>query len=376
MIHQIEPRIGNAEVKAVTDYLQSGGWLTEHTKTREFEEALADFLGVKHCILTTSGTTALYLAYYNLKIPIGRESSYRRVILVPDLTMIATASAVLSCTHEVMLSDIDKDTLCLDLDYLESILPHEIMAVAYVSLNGRCGDMERLRNICRKKGWYLVEDACQSFGSKHKGKYLGTYGDIGCFSLTPHKIITTGQGGFVVTDSDELNCDIRKLKDFGRVKPGVDEFDTFGMNFKYTDLQAVIGLAQLESISWRIQVKRDMYAIYYNLLGDIPESDLYMFPLGEETVPWFVDIYTPHRDKIARALSENEIGARPLYPPLHEQFPYKYQVDPGRGYNVTKEYSSKGLWLPSSLTLTQEDIIKICDVIKEVCQEGDNYGKD
>jgi perosamine synthetase len=345
MIHQIEPRIGNAEVKAVTDYLQSGGWLTEHTKTREFEEALADFLGVKHCILTTSGTTALYLAYYNLKIPIGRESSYRRVILVPDLTMIATASAVLSCTHEVMLSDIDKDTLCLDLDYLESILPHEIMAVAYVSL-------------------------------KHKGKYLGTYGDIGCFSLTPHKIITTGQGGFVVTDSDELNCDIRKLKDFGRVKPGVDEFDTFGMNFKYTDLQAVIGLAQLESISWRIQVKRDMYAIYYNLLGDIPESDLYMFPLGEETVPWFVDIYTPHRDKIARALSENEIGARPLYPPLHEQFPYKYQVDPGRGYNVTKEYSSKGLWLPSSLTLTQEDIIKICDVIKEVCQEGDNYGKD
>ena len=211
-INQIELLITENEVKAMTDYLQGDGWLTEFKKTEEFEQMIADFLGVKYAVVVTSGTAALYLSL--LALGIGPGDS----VIVPDYTMIATPNAVKWTGAEVILCDIDKENLCLDLDKVEatdnrnqSISKSLWKTMIYVPINGRCGNMNEVIDFCNKYHMCLIEDACQAFGSKWNDKYLGTFGCMGVFSFTPHKIITTGQGGAIVTNSEKIYTRIKKL---------------------------------------------------------------------------------------------------------------------------------------------------------------------
>ena len=228
MIHQIEPLITPTDIGAVTDYLKSGGWVTEHKITSEFEQAIAEFLGVRHCILTTSGTVAIALAVmavsnFHCRTELG--------FAIPDYTMMGTARAVQLANRGIHLVDIDSNTLCMDIEKLGEIPARNLCGVVYVSINGRSGNMQQLVELCIEKGWALVEDACQSFGSSYNGKFLGTFGDIGCYSLSPHKIITTGQGGIIVTNDDVHAINIRQLKDQGRISSGIERFPTLGFNF-------------------------------------------------------------------------------------------------------------------------------------------------
>lgn len=360
MIEQTKPLLGETEQKAVAEYLKSGGWLTEFKKTREFEEVLAGFLGVKHCILVPSGTVALALAcmvFANAK---------NKKVLVPNMSMIATANAVLLAGMEVELCDISLQDGCMDYGSLIRYSAREdIAGIMHVSFNGRATGLDLVKNECKKNGWFFIEDACQAFGSQCNLKPLGTFGDIGCFSLSPHKIITTGQGGFLVTNNDFHAGKIRHLKDFGRRKPGIDDHIDLGFNFKFTDLQAVIGLAQMETINWRIDRKKEIYDRYYVNLADV--ENLKMFERLEEQVPWFIDLYVdvdmqPNyvKEHIIADLNKNKIGYRPMYPPIHTQAPYRAWGS----YPASEQISRDGLWLPSHLELTDEEIDQICDVIK------------
>jgi len=274
MIEQIKPYITGQDAKAVSDYLQSGGYLTEFKKTEEFENRIAAYLGAKHCILTTNGTSALGLACMAL---VERSENAKHYIAVPDFTMVATARAVELANRKVKLVDVNKDTLCMDIKELGR--HQSLLGVIYVSINGRGGDICEVKDLCNERGWFLIEDACQSFSSKHKDRYLGTYGDVGCFSLSPQKIITTGQGGFVVTDDDCIAKRIWELKNWGRDKAGVDEFRTSGFNFKFTDLQAVLGLSQMDTLVWRRSKKQAIYNEYYHHLKE------YMFEPIDEAIP-------------------------------------------------------------------------------------------
>jgi perosamine synthetase len=349
MIPQIEPSFGAEEIKAISAYIKSGGWGTEHTKTREFEAEVAHFLGVKHCSMTVNGTQALIFALMAVGVQAGDE------VLVPSLTMIATCNAIRSLRATPVFCDVN-DNLCMDWQQSVNKITSKTKAVIHVSLNGRSGGLSDIIRDCYERGIPVVEDACQSFGSKHQGHYLGTLGDIGCYSLSPHKIISTGQGGFIATNSTRLYDKFRSLKDFGRLKPGVDIHPEFGLNGKFTDFQSVIGLAQLDKIHSRILAKKSIYGLYKNLLSGV----VGFVDTPSEVTPWFVDIYLDDASKLANYLAHKNIQTRPMYPPCHSQPCYNENLD----LPNTERASKRGLWLPSSPTLSKSTIEKICKEIK------------
>lgn len=355
MIHQIQPWITEKESRLMSRYLRSGAWLAEFAKTKEFEEKFADTIGVKYAVATNNGTVALALSLMALGIGRGDE------VIVPDYTMIATPNSVLLAGAKPVFADIESETLCLDIDKLP--ITKKTKAVIHVSINGRSGDIIKLQKLCKANNIHLIEDSCQSFTSKYKGKFLGTFGEVGCFSLTFHKIITTGNGGVIVTNSNDLQDKIRKLKNFGRSGGGEDYHESIGFNFKFSDTQAVIGLAQLDNIAERIKRKRAMYRFYKNKLSAIPEVEFIKTDLNE-TTPLFGDILVPaeSRSKLMDYLKKNNIGSRAFYPSINSQPAY-------RGYTKTKfpvssELSQRGLWLPSSMTLTKLQLGYVCKKIK------------
>ena len=352
-IHQYEPSVGKAEAQACYDYLIGGGWLTEFKQTENFENRICDFTDSKYCIVTTSGTVALILSLMAIGINTGDE------VLVPNLTMIATPNAVRLLGGKVILVDIDPKTLCMDADLIEENITPKTRALIYVSLNGRCGNIKKVQKICHKKNIILIEDAAQSLGSYKEGSHLGTFGEMGCFSFSMHKLLTTGQGGAIVTNSKDYFSKIKKLKDFGRERGGHDVHKEIGYNFKFTDLQATIGLKQMENIAHKIKKKKEIYSKYLNELSNIDEIEFIETNL-DETTPWFVDIFLNKPAKLQEYLKQKGIGTRFFYPAISSQNIYHS----GNSLNVSKNISQKGLWLPSSLTLSCKQLSGICRNIK------------
>jgi len=280
-------------------------------------------------------------------------------VIVPDFTMIASANAVVLAKAQPVFVDINPSNLCLDLDLAEEAITLDTKAIMLVSLNGRCPDMQRAMRLTEQHGLYLVEDAAQSLGSSYNGRHLGTFGHIGSFSFSAPKVITTGQGGALVTDDAGLADGIRKVKDFGRRQGGVDFHETLGYNFKFTDLQAVIGIEQMKKLNWRVQRKKEMFALYRRELIDVPQVELIETNL-EETSPWFIDVLVPDPEALGGFLKERGIGTRPFYPSIHSQPPYGVEGT----FPVSDYVSAHGLWLPSSSFLGDEDITSICGEIR------------
>jgi len=302
----------------------------EFKVAEELEKKIATFLGVKHCIMVTSGTAAIFLALR----AVGAKK-----VAIPCLTMFATATAAELARCELFFVSNNE-------------LPKGVDTYVHVSLNGRdCGIKEVLKKYPQVT---VVEDACQSFGSKITGKYLGTFGKVGCFSFSPHKIMSAGNGGCVVTNDDAFAHKVKKLKNFGREAGGADMHDSIGYNFKFTDIQAAFMLPQMKKIQSRLLKKRHIYDRY--------RANLHKIMLHHRGTPWLVDIYTESRDELAAFLADRGIGTRAMYPLLTIQEPFKNRkifgdstVDVGRSKN--------GLWLPSSLNLTNKQIDHISESV-------------
>ncbi len=358
-INQMEPWVGKEEQEAVSDYLSSGAWLTEYKKTQEFERAISSYTGATYTCVVSNGTVSLFIALMASGVGKGDE------VIVPDFTMIATANAVLLAGAKPILVDIDPNTLCLDLAKAKNALTKNTKAIMYVSLNGRSADMEEVALFCKKYNLCLIEDAAQALGSRWNGKHLGTFGAIGSFSFSSPKVITTGQGGALITDDSNLMDKIRKIKDFGRESGGIDRYVTLGYNFKFTDLQAVIGIEQMKKLEARVKRKKDMYSFYRKKLFNVREVVFIKTNLIN-TSPWFIDILAKNRDGLIKYLDSQGIGSRAFYPPIHTQAPYKDIADYEKTkFPVSEDISRKGLWLPSSTFLTDFDIIHICQGIKK-----------
>jgi len=357
-LNQIEPWIGEEEKKAVTEYMESGGWLIEFKKTREFERLIADFVGSKYASVVSNGTVSLSIALMALDVR-GEDE-----VIVPDYTQIASANAVILAGAKPVLVDINASTHCLDLGLVEKAITSRTKAIMFVSLNGRSPDMKEVVKLASKYGLYLIEDAAASLGSKYQGKYLGTFGVIGSFSFSPSKIITTGQGGVLVTDDDKLYKEICSIKDFGRFKSGVDSYRVMGFNFKYTDLQAVIGIEQIKKLEWRLWRKKEMFMLYQKELEEVSQVEFIETNL-RDTSPWFIDVLVPDPVALKDYLEERDIGTRPFFPPIHSEPPYGLA-----GAYPNSEYASgHGLWLPSSSFLKDENIKRVCREIKAFYQK-------
>lgn len=349
----MEPWVGEEEEKEILSVLKSG-WLTEAGKTREFEKEVASFVGSKYAVVVSNGTVSLFLALSSLGVGPSDE------VIVPDFTMIASPNSILLSGAKPIFVDIEKETLCLDLTEVEKKISKRTKAIMPVPINGRAPDMTKLMAIAKKHKLFVVEDAAQALGSYYQERHLGTFGEIGSFSFSTPKVITTGQGGALVTNSKRLYEKMVRIKDFGRRKRGTDDHEELGYNFKITDLQAALGVAQMRKLDWRLKRKKEMYTLYRKLLQDAPEIKFIKTNL-EDVSPWFIDIIVPNPVKLKGYLKKRGIGTRRFYPAIHTTKPYK-----GVGKFPNSLWVAKhGLWLPSSTFLKNTDIKRICrEIIK------------
>lgn len=360
-INQIEPWLGEEEKQELSSVIDSG-WFTEAQKTREFERVFAEYVGSKYAVAVNNGTVSLTIACMALDIGPGDE------VIIPDFTMIASPNAVRLAGATPVMVDISRKTLCIDLVAAEAAITSKTKAIMPVALNGRYPDMGVLAALARKHKLYVIEDAAQALGSRCRGKHLGTFGEIGSFSFSTPKIITTGQGGMLVTDDAALYEKMMKIKDFGRRQKSEDIHIMMGYNFKFTEFQAAVGLAQMKKLEWRVQRKKDMFRLYKRLLVDVPQVRFVETYL-DDTSPWFIDFLLEEvdREALAESLQKRGIGTRPFYPPIHTQLPYAGIK--GRFPNCD-DVCRRGVWLPSSSFLSDDDIELVCGEIKSFLARG------
>ena len=351
-INQIEPVISSSDKDAISKYLKSGGWITENKISKKFEENFSSLVGANYSILHPNGTLTLSSILLALGIKKNDE------VILPNYTMVATANAVILAGAKPILCDISNENLCLDPQKLIKKINKNTKAVIYVTLNGRSGCITEIQKICKKKKLYLIEDAAHSIGSFFNKKHHGTFGIASSFSLSMPKLITTGQGGFVVTNKKVLANKIKKIKNFGRKSDGNDIYSSIGYNFKFTDLQSSLGISQLKNIKYRVKKKRQIFNLYYKELKKIREIKIFEFKKNE--TPWFIDIYLKKPKKLQKYLKKFNISSRLVYPPLNTLKIFRVKGD----FVNSKYYCNRGLWLPSSINLKQQDIKFIVNKIK------------
>lgn len=354
-INQMEPWFGSEEKEALNQYMEEGGWLTEFKRTAEFEKRIAEFTGAKHCIVVNNGTISLTLMAIAAGIKAGDE------VIVPNYTMIATPNSVKMFGAIPVFVDVEPETLCMDIECAEKAITPKTKAIFLVTSNGRYpkAGIEAFQTLCQEKGLILLEDAAQSLGSFYpNGKHQGTVGLAGSFSFSAPKIITTGQGGAIVCNDDDMAFRLKRLKDFGRSGGGNDIHDSIGYNFKFTEMQAVIGNEQMKKLLWRVERKKEIIKLYQNLLVGVKEIKFFNQDLSC-TTPWFIDVLADNRDELAKYLKENGIGSRIMYPPINKQKAYNLQGH----HTVSELVGEKGLWLPSACQITDDQINKICKLI-------------
>lgn len=345
---QMRPCFGAEEKAALSEYMDEDGFITEFHRTNKFERLIADFVGVQHCIVVNNGTISLTLAALAAGVAAGDE------VIVPNYTMIATANAVKMFGARPVFVDIEPTSLCLDIDAVERAITNKTKAVLLVAANGRypAAGIKAFEDLASKYGLVLLEDSAQALGSIYPdGRHVGTVGLIGSFSFSAPKIISTGQGGALVTHDEVLAKRLRKLKDFGRVSGGNDVHDTVGFNAKFTELQACVGIEQMKKLAGRISRKKEIWQRYARNLEKVNGIELFEHNL-EYTTPWFIDSLVEQRENLVNYLKKHNIGTRVMYPPLNQQKAYN---ETGC-FPVSELVGEKGLWLPSMVQLTNEQI--------------------
>ena len=352
-----QPEVGAEEREAVLRVLASN-YLNDGDVTAEFERSMAATLGARNAVAVTSGTAALFLSLAAIGVGRGDE------VIVPDLTFIATANAVTLAGATPVLVDVDEETLTIDADAAADAVTSRTRAIVPVHVSGRAASMDRITAIAAARGIAVVEDAAEALLSRHNGRCLGTFGRTGCFSFSPNKTITTGQGGLVVTDDESLLVRLRELKDQGRPVRGTggnDVHATVGFNFKLTNLQAAVGVAQLGRLQGRVDRLKRIARAYRSGLAGVEQVRLLPFDLDHGETPQWVDALVDDRDRLVEYLEQHAIHCRPFWFPIHTQQPYRASDD---RFRVATRVGPRALWLPSALWLNDEDVQMVCEHIR------------
>lgn len=353
-----EPEIGETEKHLIGGVLDSH-FVNDGEVTTEFENRIASLIDTKYVVAVTSGTCALFAALAALGIGPGDE------VIVPDATFIATVNAVSMSGATPVLVDIDPRSLCMSPEAAEAAITEKTRALMPVHVSGRAADMAALMEIAEKHGLEVIEDAAEAFMSKSAGKYLGAIGRMGCFSFSPLKIITSGQGGVIVTDDDKLHQRLREIKDQGRPvrSTGVDfDIPRIGYNLKLTNLQAAVGLGQLEYLDRRMERMAQNYREYEKGLAGIAGITLPGFNIDDGELPLWTDVLAEKRDELNDFLHRRGMDCRTYWKPIHTQPCY---ATGDSGFPNTLAAMEKALWLPSSFNLTDQDVAAVCAAVRE-----------
>ncbi|OAT80385.1 LegC family aminotransferase [Desulfotomaculum copahuensis] len=359
------PNIGELEKEFVIRALESGYVSSVGPMVAEFEERFASYVRVSHAVATVNGTAALHLALRLLDIGPGDE------VIVPALTFIATVNPVLYVGATPVVIDVDPLTWNIDPVEVEKAITEHTRAIIPVHLYGNPADMCRIVELARKYNLFVVEDATEALGATYEGRFTGTFGHIGVFSFNGNKVITTGGGGMLVTDDSVLASRARLLVNQGRV-PGVIEYEhvEMGYNYRLNNLQAALGLAQLERLPEFLDAKRRNTALYRKLLQE--RSGLkWQCEMEESVSNWWLfsiliepDKFGAGRNDVMEKMKSAGIQVRPLFMPLTKQPAYnRYNMNE---CPVADFLHKNGINLPGTSLLKEEDIRQVCQVLLEV----------
>jgi perosamine synthetase len=359
------PEIKGNEWKYIKECLDTNWVSSAGSYVDKFELNFAEYAQSKNAVVTMNGTAALDLALKTLDIGKGDE------VIVSSLTFISPVNTIKYVGAEPVFVDVCRDTYVMDADKIEELITPKTKAIIPIHIYGHPADMDKIMKIAEKYKLYVIEDATESLGSLYKNKRVGTIGHIGCFSFNGNKLITTGAGGMLVTNNEEWGKRAKFLSTQTKIVTDNKSFyhPEVGYNFRMPNILAAMGCAQLEKIDEFICTKRRNAEIYNKLLKhatgitlpierEYAKSDYWLYSVIVE------DDYKLDRDGLIRNLWERGIEARPFFMPIHNMPPY---IACKRGeLKVTEELALKGINLPSSVSLSEEEIKKICDIITSI----------
>lgn len=364
MIPVAEPRLGQKELDYVTDCITSG-WVSSKGKyVNRFEAAFAEFCGCQYGVATFNGTIALHLVLAALNIGPADE------VIVPSLTFVSTANAVTYTGAKPVFVDSEPETWNIDPKAIEAALTPRTRAIIPVHLYGHPADMDAINAIAEAHDLIVIEDAAEAHGACYKGRRVGSLGRAAIFSFMGNKIITTGEGGAVVTNDQALAGRCFFLENHARYPDNPYWHTEIGFNYRMTNLQAALGLAQLEQVDEFIAIRRRNAAHYMARLREVSGITLPPQAPWAENVYWmFAPLIEPEfgldRDTVMGKLREKGIESRPFFYPIHTMPMY----NTGQSLPVAESLSARGINLPSGTNLTEEQIDYICQALIEI-QKG------
>jgi perosamine synthetase len=359
-----EPYLGTREREYLLRAIDSN-WISSAGEFLDaFEEQFARYCGCRHGITTTSGTTALHLAVAAAGIGPGDE------VLIPSFTIAACAFAVLYQGARPVLVDVDPDTWTMRPDQLESKITPRTRAIMPVHIYGHPCDMDPILSVARAHDLIVIEDAAEAHGGEYKGRKCGGLGDVGCFSFYANKILTTGEGGMVVTNDDVLAERCRSLRNLAFNNERRYLHDAIGFNYRMTNLQAALGLAQVDRIDEFAEMRRGHARFYTERLSSVPGVQLPVEKEWSLNVFWMygllIDGKPPRaRDELMARLASHGVETRSFFVPMHEQ-PLFHDLGlfQRETYPTASDLGERGLYLPSSTGLTESDMLRVVSALE------------
>jgi perosamine synthetase len=358
-VEQFAPFLGDEEIASVSGVLKAN-WITEGEKTRTLEGMLQEYCGVKHAVMLPNGTLALFVGLKILGVGPGDE------VVVPDFTFVGSATSVVLTGAKPVFCDVNLDDFNMNFDNLKRCISKNTKAIMPVHIYGQPANMGPIMDLASEHGFRVIEDAAQGMGVTYNGKHTGTIGDLGCISFYADKTLTTGEGGAVITDDDELARKCRFFKNQGRAERGSFIHSEIGYNFRITDLQAAVGVVQMTKIAEIIEKKLRNESLYKRFLADVGAVEFPKVTSFGSRVPFRVNIQVEDPENLGAFLTARGVGVRRFFYPLHKQpcFNPSNSVIRERPVN-SLEVFSRGLSLPSAVSLTEKDIKYVCDTIEE-----------
>lgn len=355
-----KPSITPLEIEYVNQAMNSGWISSLGSYINEFEESFAKYCGTKYALTTSSGTTAIHLALVSYGIKAGDE------VIIPDLTFIATANAVAYTGAKVVSVDIEKDTLCIDPVQIEKAITENTKAIIPVHLYGHPANTIEINQLAKKYNLLVLEDAAEAHGAEIGGQKTGSLCDCGIFSFYGNKIITCGEGGMITTNDEAFYHRAKHLRDQAMSPVQRYWHDEIGFNYRMTNLQAALGLAQLQRIDEFIEDRIKIFKLYQSYLADIPRIKLNFTADYARNVYWLVCLevegYTEaKRNALIKSLELQGIETRPYFYPVSEMS--MYQQNP-KLTPITHQVYQRGINLPSYFGLTSEEIEYVCSCLR------------
>lgn len=367
MIPVNAPVVSLESKQNVIDALETG-WVSSVGKyVTQFEEQFAQYLDVKYATTVSNGTAALHLAMAALDLGPGDE------IIIPDLTIVSCGLAALYVGATPVFVDVDPQTGNLDPESFERAITEKTKAVMVVHLYGHPAAMDPILEIARRHNLAIIEDAAEAHGATYKGKKAGSFGDVACFSFYGNKIITTGEGGMVVSNRQDVIEKARLLKDLAHVPGKRFYHEEIGFNYRMTNLQAAMGVGELSHIEEYVEKKREMARTYTQLLSDIP--DLILPSEHEEVrcVYWMYSVVLKDtarvsREEVMTQLKNKGVDTRTYFYPLSSLPVFAGRSRAASLNPVSQKLSQQGFYLPSGLALATDEMKAVSQALHEVFQ--------